>query len=481
MQRRLPFVIALTALCFFQAPQIQAQVLRSRVDRTEASPLPFNETDGGEIEGKVHVPEFFDGNTRIQPAFFNPLLRYEIYGLNPFPVINEGANIAGPVIVYEGGMFDQFSGFVRSLEFAGEFSNSYIGGGTVAVLNPGSGGNGIFIDGGNVAFGSYSTEGIQTQETTADWQSRVSALDTPTNAGIFVTSGTVNAGIASGSNGDLSLGTNGFFDVSGGRVEATFGDVAGRFDISGGVFPNLSVNSLSGEINILGNDLQYQGTTVDSNGLQIDSASAGGEITGTLADGSDFIFALPEILDGGSINLFANNSALDITPEETMGLVNGGGDFAGGVEVSFDIVEEEGTFTSDAQMTDVEALAETIGVSVAPDFELASEESAQHWELGFDGMFVNEGRPGAELVFGYDELSIDVAEEDLAIFHFDELSGQWEELEVIERDLVRNSLRVRTSSFSPFVLGAVTTAVPEPSSAVVLMALMMTAALRRRS
>ena len=473
MKRRLLFVCAVTAVCLIQITEVRAQVFQSRVDEIEANPFPFP-------EGKDEVGESLDGGPRITPIL-KPLYRYEIYG-GGFPVTNTGANILGPVIVYEGVIFDQLGGSIRSLELAGEFSVAHIGGGTVEAFNPGNGDNGIDIAGGSVAFGSYSTENIQIGETTQDWQGRVSPLDTPTNSGIFISGGTVKAGIASSGNGDLSLGDRGFLDVSGGRVEASFGDIAGRFDISGGEFTNLSVNSLSGEINILGDSLQYEGNEIDSSGLTINDAPAqgGGQVTGTLTDGSDFSFTISDIFEGGSVNLFANNSEVDITSEVTAGLVNGGGTFAGGVEVSFDVVEEDGTFTSDAQVTDVAMLDETIEADADIDFELASEETAQHWDLGFDGTFLNVDEPGAELVFGYDPLAIDVNEEELAIFHFDVLTGEWEELEILERDLARNSLRVRTSSFSPFVLGAVTTAVPEPSGAVLVMAFMSSAVLRRR-
>ena len=470
MQRRLPFVIALTALCFFQAPQIHAQIFQSNVNTTDASPFPDpeNKRDIGFefMEGRRYVSDF----------------RYEIY-FDSIPNFN--AIIEGPVIAYEGAFFEQFGGSTRSLELASDFSAAFIFDGAVEALNPGSGFHLIDIAGDSVvAFGDYDGVGGFRNETTEQWQRRVKALETPTNAAIFVSGGTVKAGIATGLNGDLSLGADGLLDVSAGRVEASFGDIAGQLSISGGEFTNLSINSLSGEINILGNELRYGETVVDSDGLQIDITSAGNEIVGKLTDESDFAFAiLPELFDGGTVNLFTNNSEVNITPEDTSGSVNGGSDFSGGVEVSFDSVEMEGEFSSDAQITDIGELAAAVeadGATKAPDFELASEEKAQHWDLGFDGIFLNSDQPGAELVFGYDPLAIDVNEEDLAIFHFDDLSGEWEELEIIEHDLARNSIRVRTSSFSPFVLGAVTTAVPEPSSAVVLMGLMMSAAFRRR-
>ena len=468
------FLIALVTVCILPLAQVEAQVFRSRVDEVDANPFPFP-------EGKEEIGEFLTAPTST-PPLLRPFLRYEIYG-GGFPVVNTGLSIDGPVILYEGATFDQVSGSLRSLELAGEFSVAQIFGGTVEAFNPGSGDNGIFIEDGTVAFGKYTTDMIRIGETTEEWQQRVSPLNTATNSSIYMTGGTISAGIATSSNGDLSLGDRGFLDVSGGRVEASFGDIAGRFDISGGEFPNLSVNSLSGEINILGNNLLYEGNAIDSGGLTIDTAPAegGGQITGTLTDDSDFSFTISDIFNGGSVNLFANNSEVDITSTNTTGLVNGGSTFAGGVEVSFDVVEADGTFTSDAQTTEVEDLTDIIGIEVEPDFEQASNDLAQHWELDFTGEFANESGPGAELVFGYDELAIDVAEEDLAIFHFDEELQIWEELDIIDHDLARNSIRVRTSSFSPFVLGATPTAVPEPSSAVVLMAFVLTAALRRRS
>ena len=120
---------------------------------------------------------------------------------------------------------------------------------------------------------------------------------------------------------------------------------------------------------------------------------------------------------------------------------------------------------------DLEAVLSEDNVA-APDFELASDEEVQHWDLGFSGQFNNQ----AELVFGYDELGLSIPEEELAIYHFED--GAWESLEILEHDLRGNRIRVATTSFSPFVLGA--TAVPEPGSSALLLGMMLTLAIRRQ-
>ena len=106
---------------------------------------------------------------------------------------------------------------------------------------------------------------------------------------------------------------------------------------------------------------------------------------------------------------------------------------------------------------------------------MANEDAVQAWDLNFDGEFANE----AELIFGYDELLLDVPEDELAIYHFDEATGQWEILPILERNRERNWIRVQTTSFSPFVLGSVS-AVPEPSSTSLLTGLLLTLATRRK-
>jgi hypothetical protein len=83
-----------------------------------------------------------------------------------------------------------------------------------------------------------------------------------------------------------------------------------------------------------------------------------------------------------------------------------------------------------------------------PNFSLAMGAESTFWSIRptstFDGL--------VELVFGYDRDLLDVAEDDLAIFHFSSVTGQWEEL-LSFVDTESRTVRAFTSNFSVFTLG----------------------------
>lgn len=395
--------------------------------------------------------------------------RFEVFA-NPFALLQEDV-FSGSVELRNGTLLDMFGGEVRGLNLR-EGSGAFLIDGTVEALNPEDGF--VLIDGATVGLGSYDPTGgslgvrfQQPNESAANAATRISPLSSPLNASVSLAGGSLS--------GDLSLDTHGFLDVSGGTADVNLGSVAGVVDVSAGTVSDFSIDSLTGEVNILGSNLIYGATTVGTAGLTIDSSNLTGEIiSGYLSDGNEFQLTVADITGSGAVNLFNDNSELPITGLVTEGETNGGSDFAGGVEVSFDSVTQDGTFTSDAQVTEAGNLDVVLDVTVAPEFEVTNDDAVQLWELDFDGQFQND----AELVFGYDELLLgDIPEEELAIYHFDESLQVWESLPVLERDTTRNWLRVRTRNFSPFVLGV--SAIPEPTSTVLLMGLLLTATGRR--
>jgi hypothetical protein len=99
----------------------------------------------------------------------------------------------------------------------------------------------------------------------------------------------------------------------------------------------------------------------------------------------------------------------------------------------------------------------------------------QFWDLEYDGSFGGD----AELELTYDDSILGgESEYSLGIFHFSSSLGKWHLLDTLEHDLLSNRLRVKTDSFSPFILGY-TGYVPEPASGA-LLALAVFTAIRRR-
>ena len=138
--------------------------------------------------------------------------------------------------------------------------------------------------------------------------------------------------------------------------------------------------------------------------------------------------------------------------------VGGGLTTIGGLQATFDTVNDPGRFSADFfRPTNSADLALRIGEAAvnAVDFSLASA-SNQVWQLEFSGTFSD-----ASLVFHYDDTGLLVDESQLVIRHY--TGGQW----VMPNqtiDTVNNTITLVASSFSPFILSNV----PEPSSAALL-------------
>ena len=142
------------------------------------------------------------------------------------------------------------------------------------------------------------------------------------------------------------------------------------------------------------------------------------------------------------------------------GETNGGSTNSGGVDVTFDNVTADGTFTAE------------FGQITEPDFQAAMQQLAagagnvnfalptdpvSFWDISFDGTFTGS----VELTFGYDDSNLLVpAETDLEIYHYD--GSSWTALTKVGQDIVANTITVRVNSFSPFALGVAT--IPEPST-----------------
>ena len=447
------------AVCFSNSV-VQGQLVLVTDANVLAEPPEHFDPEG---EGVLsHAPIGFN----FTPGFrFLSNARYDVFGSDHvffgLPPTNS-VSLAGEVRIREFGFFEMHGGSIRGLTLE-EDSVALIFDGNIDALNPNSGL--VDIAGGTVNLGSYNPVGGRPFEPAAEAAARISPT-APLNSVIYLSGGTLS--------GDLSLGTDGVLDVAAGNADLSFGSIAGRIEVSGGTFSNFSVDSLSGEINILGTNLSHGEETVGVDGLIINGANAD-LITGNLADGTVFELNVSQIIGDGKVNLVNDNTEYQITSDDTQGTINGGSEFAGGVEVSFEEVIDSGTFTSTADVTALDQLEEVLAVTVEPNFEVANEDAVQAWDLNFDGEFANE----AELIFGYDELLLDVPEDELAIYHFDEATGLWEILPILERNRERNWIRVRTTSFSPFVLGAVS-AVPEPSSTSLLTGMLLTLVIRRK-
>jgi hypothetical protein len=113
------------------------------------------------------------------------------------------------------------------------------------------------------------------------------------------------------------------------------------------------------------------------------------------------------------------------------------------------------------------------------DFQIAGGDDGQWWDLGFDGTFNGP----ITLTFCYDDslLDPDSRENLLTLFHDD--GADWEELRVLGRDLVANTITVETWSLSPFVLGLADEppVVPEPAGVGVVGVMIIAWKLRRRT
>jgi hypothetical protein len=125
------------------------------------------------------------------------------------------------------------------------------------------------------------------------------------------------------------------------------------------------------------------------------------------------------------------------------------------VDVTFDQVTTEGTFTAEYFQPPVDELSAELFNSM--NFILLSDPM-QFWDVTFDGTF--EGP--VTMTLGYGDSDLLIPEQYITVFH--QLpSGGWEALPVIERNLDDNWMTVTTTGFSLFALGALL-AVPEPST-----------------
>ncbi|MCC7406851.1 MAG: hypothetical protein IT442_02190 [Phycisphaeraceae bacterium] len=176
------------------------------------------------------------------------------------------------------------------------------------------------------------------------------------------------------------------------------------------------------------------------------------------SDGSKIVYQMNQ--SGSVFDLFVAGFPLAAIGQgsHVAGGVAGGAGFAGGVDFDFSQVDASGTLRGEFFRTTAAELDG--GLAAAIDFVL-SGETIQVWDFGFDGSFTGL----VTLTFTYDEslLGAGVAEDMLYIQH--QLhDGSFEQLPVIGRDLVNNTITVQTEGFSAFVLGVV----PEPSSLAVM-------------
>ncbi len=148
--------------------------------------------------------------------------------------------------------------------------------------------------------------------------------------------------------------------------------------------------------------------------------------------------------------------------------VGGGSGVVGGVDLLFDAVATGGTVRGEYAPTPIADLSPE---DLAAMGFLLPTDPLQLWSLEFDGDFSGD----VQLTFCYDDnlLVPGISEDMLYVYH--QTAGGWEQLPVVSRDLVGNTITVTTTSFSDFALGAV----PEPSSAA-LLALGAAALLKRR-
>lgn len=174
-------------------------------------------------------------------------------------------------------------------------------------------------------------------------------------------------------------------------------------------------------------------------------------------------FAFGESLANGE-TLYLTESSFSSIADASVGLgvstgvLPGGPNNVGGLEFAFEDVTSAGAFTSDFQLVQPSDLGSVLDEIIAGQINFGLTGSAlQLWQLEFDGVF--DG--AAALVLGYDESLLTVPEEDLIVYHYED--GDWVPLVGIV-DPLANTIEVQTGSFSPFMLGVGTAAVPEPTS-----------------
>jgi len=204
-------------------------------------------------------------------------------------------------------------------------------------------------------------------------------------------------------------------------------------------------------------DISADGRTIVGNGIAPDGTSQGwraflaSELAGqaTLAAG-----------DGAAASLLSGEPAggVDITLDGSSG---------GTLSVTYSVV-------SRTSVVDYDFIAGDLG----PD----ALSGVQAWDLEFgSGSFTT-----AQLVFGYDDTGLTLAQEQ-GLFVYHRVNGEWV-AEATTVDTVANTLSITTDSFSPFLMAGVpgsaplsASIVPEPSSGLLLaMGLVALSARRKR-
>lgn len=406
--------------------------------------------------------------------------RLEIYA-DTTVTVNSGGTSFGIVDVYDQSELRMSTGSIVGVNLFDDATFSSIGG-TVQGLNAVSGNVGIH--GGAVELDTFqwiSGAGLQSQMMVASEPS----VDYRLDAGSL----TANFG--------LEIGAGNKFIMDGGSFSGGLG-IQGTANIASGNFSALvSVDGPGSTLKITGTEFKlYEsinalqnspGTFIAATGqkyTQQDLANllpdpSEGILTGKMRDGSSFEMGVPLLSNGGTFNLVAALPEELLDEMDVAGIVDGGSDFAGGLDVAFQNISQPGSFSSDYRREAIGDLEQNLLIRYGGDGELTFDPAtqlAQSWDLDFDGGFSGP----VELTFGYNDSDLSVVEENLAIFHFNEDTQRWERLQIIHHDTFGNSITVVTQSFSPFVLGAAV-AVPEPSATLLALAMLGHACRRRRS
>lgn len=180
-----------------------------------------------------------------------------------------------------------------------------------------------------------------------------------------------------------------------------------------------------------------------------------GTIIGHLVLQSGATYSGAGILDGQLDRIGSGNVG---QANQTVGIL-GGTAASGGLTVTFPGLTQAGAFNATASIISVDNLP-TSGALANINFAIPGQD-LQGWDLGFGGTFSGL----ATLTFAYNQNLLGGANEnDLQIYHWN--GSNWEMLHRLALDIVRHTITVETTSFSPFEigLGPSTTAVPEPSS-----------------
>ena len=147
---------------------------------------------------------------------------------------------------------------------------------------------------------------------------------------------------------------------------------------------------------------------------------------------------------------------------------------AGGVDVTFDSVSVGAEFEGLFMRLDAAEFQSRFGMDPTTlDLFIPGQTIFEVWDLGFDGGAFDTA--AVTVQYQHSDLPAGVDEESLALWHFDEGSGQFDMLPVLAHDPAANTLTVQANGFSDFVLG-----VPEPGTALLLALGSMAALLRRR-